>query len=405
MTKKIIVAAEMYSNNLGDGIIFDAINKLITDVSYNKINIEALDLSGKEIFSINPCSYIEKQEKKSKLKTLLSRFKLVKKIYFFTSWILKDKSTVKLKWSKIIKESDAVIIGGGQLITDENFYFPPRLYLVYKLCKIHKKPLAIFGCGVGNKWGFFARRTYSKVLNYADFVSTRDNISNEKIQTLGINSIHHSDPAFYLSSNNNDNDNDNNIYFNIQSPSDFRYFVPTLKNMTDNEYYFFWINLITEFNQLGYKITLHTNGHPQDIKTINLIYSLYEKSHPTSMLSILEPAKTPNELITQLKNCTMLISTRMHAGIIAYSMLNKVIPISWDRKVNNVWAEFGTPDIPISPTIFINGISAKDLLNKLNNSKENQIKLLDNNLLILKKYMKECLFSINIEKINCDMKK
>src|SRR5690606_28768926 len=77
-------------------------------------------------------------------------------------------------WESLIGNADAVIIGGGQLFTDNLFYFPIRIDLVVDIARRNNKPYAIIGCGVGKNISRQGVKIYERVVDQAAYVSLRD---------------------------------------------------------------------------------------------------------------------------------------------------------------------------------------------------------------------------------------
>ena len=49
----ILLIGERYSNNLGDGVIYDTVENIIKDFAVKNLNIICLDISGKSKYTIN----------------------------------------------------------------------------------------------------------------------------------------------------------------------------------------------------------------------------------------------------------------------------------------------------------------------------------------------------------------
>ncbi|EMI2316016.1 polysaccharide pyruvyl transferase family protein [Providencia rettgeri] len=367
-SKKILIIAEVFSENLGDGVIYESLRNSIIK-NHPKYIINKIDLSGNKDW----CSHISTSTSTSTSTILLQKLKkipILKKIYYTYNWYAKTQKACFPDWVFQIKNSDAIVIGGGQLFTDNNFGFPPKIFDVYRLCKKYKKPLYILGCGVGDHWSLPAKFMYQKVINYARFISVRDESSRKNIfKYTKVNSVTHPDFGFSINRNNLiSKENEGSIlYLNLQPLEDFKYFVPTLKELTESAYFDFWENII-KVCYCNYQISLITNGHIDDY---NVVVRLYNRLLANGYEKVtLQPRATkPDELIEQIKNCNYIISTRMHAGIIAYSLGKCVIPISWDQKVNNVWLEMtNRSDIVLDSSVLNKKLTLSEIESLFNNS-------------------------------------
>jgi polysaccharide pyruvyl transferase WcaK-like protein len=341
--KRIAVCGEIYSANLGDGVIFESIEHLLFK---KDIIAVPLDLSGRTSWGkdvINKESVAHNNLLKKIPRFLIRKSKFLSRSYSLINWTAYNRKKRKYLWEETIKSCDSVIIGGGQLFTDINFGFALEIFEIYKIAKRYKKPLAIFGCGVGEGWGSTARLMYKNIITYASYVSVRDYHSKEIILSYISNSVPidvHPDPAFIVrklySKQESVFNNQSVIGFNIQPALHFRIFVPELINLSDEDYLNFWFKLIRGACLSGKKAVLLTNGDHNDFSEIEkLATKLANEGLSTQILS---RPKTPEELIHQLDNIPWLICTRMHAGIISYGLNNSIISIAWDKKVSNVWS-------------------------------------------------------------------
>lgn len=339
--KRIAVCGEIFSSNLGDGVIFDSIKYLLS-----KHNIEAvpLDLSGRSKWQ--PPSPLHNDNVSTGMKGLILQplvrnSSKLRRSYSYIKWYSVSKRISESKWDNIISSCDAVIIGGGQLLTDIDFGFPPKIYEIYKIAKRLKKPLAIYGCGVDGPWSIPAQHMYKKTLEYAKYISVRDAYSREIIlKNIGNKSPVevHPDPGFiaFYAYNESIQKSENIIGFNIQPVSHFRAFVPSLKRLSEESYVNFWVRLIQGAYAEGYEPLIITNGDNNDFLQAKSVQS--ELFNLGIKSEVLPRATSPSQLIQQLSPIPILVSTRMHAGIIAYSLGSKVFAISWDKKVKNVWS-------------------------------------------------------------------
>lgn len=338
--KRIAVCGEVFSSNLGDGVIFESIKYLL---SKNNIEAVPIDLSGRNYYKNekNSNDYNSNSIRK-RLQPLIRSSSTLRRSYAMLKWYSLSKKKYIKHWEDVILSCDAVIIGGGQLFTDIDFGFPPKVYEIYNISKRFDKPLAIYGCGVDEPWGLFAKYMYEKILGYAKYISVRDYYSQNIFLKSSVSCITvnvHPDPGFMSGQVYNEHvqkSSTDTIGFNIQPVSHFRAFVPSLKKITNEEYVNFWVQLIKGAYYGGKTPIILTNGDEDDFKQAQFISS--ELSKQGVQIKVLERAISPIQLINQLRDIPILISTRMHAGIIAYGFGSEVLAICWDKKVKNVWA-------------------------------------------------------------------
>ncbi|WP_272580775.1 polysaccharide pyruvyl transferase family protein [Providencia sp. PROV266] len=386
---KILIVAEVFSENLGDGVIFNSLKNRILK-NYPNAKIDKVDLSGNLDWQEYSSSLNNKQlvsNKKNSVIQFIKKINIIKKCYYAYNWYALTRPKCLPHWKEKIKQADHIVIGGGQLLTDSNFGFPPKIFDIYLLCKKYNKPISIIGCGVNKHWGIIAKLLYTRVINYCTSISVRDSVSKSRVLTYtGKDVCCHPDLGFTIQSlDNKTNQKENypklsackkSLYINFQPLEDFKFFVPSLSSFTEEQYLNFWEHLINRCKE-KYNISLITNGHPSDYNVISKLYNQLKKNGHND-ISVLPRATRPSELIDQIKQCDCIISTRMHAGIIAYSLGKKVLPISWDDKVNNVWFEMvGNNTFVLAPSIFRKEITLSEIDDLFNNAQIEQEKNLE----------------------------
>ncbi|UTF50098.1 polysaccharide pyruvyl transferase family protein [Desulfomicrobium sp. ZS1] len=350
---KIAVFSECYSHNLGDGVIFDSISFLLSNFGIEAVPI---DLSGRESCSASMVQEIDASLftfVRNVMRVPIRRYGTLRKLCSTSKWYLYDMQKTHDRWSHIIKSVDAVIIGGGQLLTDIDFGFPPKIFKVAKLAQYYKKPLCILGCGVGSTgWSLVARNIYDYVLRRAEYISVRDEDSLNMIRNRLPSSVKvnlHPDVAFMINQfqNYSLNLSDNKVVgFNFQPLLNFKKFLPSFNSLSNDTYLNLWVRLIQGACVAGYRPVIVTNGHPLDYETAR---SVVDRLNASGFQVVLADRPLSSEaLIRQLADLPNLLCTRMHAGIISYCLGNKVIPISWDPKVVGVWSNVGLEDLVVS---------------------------------------------------------
>ncbi|MCO8048561.1 polysaccharide pyruvyl transferase family protein [Acinetobacter towneri] len=271
-------------------------------------------------------------------------------------WYFSIKAKSDQYWESLIETSDGVIIGGGQLITDNTSFFYPKLNKIVEIAQRNNKPFAIIGCGVGENIGSYARKKYKNILNEATYVSFRDRGSVKKIQAYLNNKISlqvYPDLAFALKVPmlNNVTSSQNILCgFNVIPLSFFKKFDSSLEDMSEAEYLLFWKRLAQGALNTGMKIALMSNGNPGDHEQAKMVYQSLLASDIDVIL--FDRPEQPNELYKQIRMVNYLVAMRMHAGIIAQAFGKSVATLAWDQKIPDVWSVIGGADIVIDSSIF-----------------------------------------------------
>lgn len=343
--QRVAVFGETHSSNLGDGVIYDCMSYLFGKHGVTTI---PMDLSGRPDSTSIDSTRTEVNEPSDLRKLVRKPFQSYRhlgRLHSTLDWYVLKRKRQGRQWSNAIMSCDAVVIGGGQILTDRFFRFPPRIYEVARLAKLHGKPLALFGCGSDPNWGYLASKLYSKVLQQAVYVSARDQNSASFLSDYVSNDVSvdvHPDPAFVvgrLSPKFMDLDQNDILGVNLQSANDFRRHVPSLSALTDNLYFEFWAKVLIGASTSGRHVRLLTNGSWDDYATAR---KLLAHLHNKGVAIELEPRPVcVNELVEQISKLSSMVSTRMHAGIVARGFGKNVAPISWDPKVLGVWQQVG----------------------------------------------------------------
>ena len=364
---KVLIFGEFYSPNLGDGVIFDCEEQLFTACG---VSVVAVDLSGRVCWEHKIPN--ENPQKAGLLRRfarrLLLRSRTLRRINSGLQWYFISRKKLSKLWEAQIQEADAVVIGGGQLLTDIGFGFTPKIYEVSKLARRSGTPIAFFGCGVGaDGWSYLARQLYKRVFEDAKYVSVRDAPSAHMLRSQVVLTCPfevHPDPAFYLPKPAPDAVSQTHtqtqskaqvkkysIAFNLQPAADFRLFVPELKQMSELEYLDFWYKLIRGARAENNTAIVLTNGNPTDYLIASKLVQMLRDNG--IYVDLGERPLTPEDLLEQLGSTSRLVCTRMHAGIIAHGLGASVVAISWDKKVNGVWDAVGCGENVVPATVLL----------------------------------------------------
>lgn len=349
--QRVAVFGETHSSNLGDGVIYDCISYLFGKHGVTTIPV---DLSGRSEPASVDGTQTEINEPSALRKLVRKPFQSYRQLgraHAALDWYVLKRNRQVRQWSNAIMSCDAVVIGGGQILTDRFFRFPPRIYEVARLAKLHGKPLAIFGCGSDSRWGYLAAKLYAKVLQQAVYVSARDQSSASLLREHVSSDVSvdvHPDPAFVVGRLNPelvDSVQNDVLGVNLQPATDFRRHVPSLSALTDNQYFEFWVKVLLGASTSGRHVRLLTNGSWEDYSTAQKVISqLHNSPHIKGKEVTIELEPRPlcvNELVEQISKLSLMVCTRMHAGIVARSLGKSVAPISWDPKVSAVWTQVG----------------------------------------------------------------
>lgn len=356
--KRVVVAGEIFSSNLGDYAIFDSLNSILISKG---IEVIPLDISfRKDFIEILPVQTSKVSLSKKSWKILfpkkIKHNRFIQHLITRLMWYFSIKSKSYQYWDELIKYSDGVIIGGGQLITDNNSFFSPKINQIVGIAHKYNKPFAILGCGIGENLGIQAKKNYKEIFSKAAFISLRDEKSKRKVNSFIDKDIAvnvNPDLAFALDKQKliqKPADKKLICGFNIMPFSLFKEFDSSLKDIDEAQYLNFWKKLAEGAIKAEMQIFIMTNGNLQDYEQAKIIYEMLLENNIEATL--LDRTIQPSTLYEQISKIDCLIAMRMHSGIIAKAFGKKVAVLVWDQKIPDVWSVVGGQEMIIESNIF-----------------------------------------------------
>ncbi|KKA44116.1 polysaccharide pyruvyl transferase family protein [Salinivibrio sp. KP-1] len=236
-----------------------------------------------------------------------------------------------------ISESDCILFCGGGYFSE-----PPgnsfkwaisrykSLFKYATYCKIKKIPYSIIGVGAGPINSFVARKVISHVCSGAENILLRDNESIKAIKNLNqnynlievsdlvlsINDIYELGPVY--------NSVDKiGVHLTLNGREQIK---PILKYVKENKnsYDFYLIeDNPGEYDRLCYEYT--------DIK------ELFADKYITY--------KSIDEFVSQIHSFDMVITSKLHVGIVAAALNKKVCSLPYHAKVKRLYDEFDRSDV------------------------------------------------------------
>lgn len=338
----IIFISRYGSTNLGDELIVREMEKLISDNGRNTIQrfnnnfryFPNLEVAFKHS-TLYPDSHLNKNLIKTIYYSRIRKSFLIAKARNFFNKRKADKNPNISTFLAELEKSDALIIGGGNLVFDLEDHSESAYYLNIPISKAKKIdiPVAIMDVGIGPFQTDLQLMRTREVLEQTDFISVRDKKSYNLISSLKKPKIYQSiDPITLWN-------NEDVISKNIESKA-IAISVMNVKlgEHTDSIYNNYLNNLL--------KIALYLNQTYQ-----KKIY--FFCTEVTDLVALEDLKKIVNnrnlvlhdinfveevslESISNIYNSIQgVIGTRMHSLILAYSHNVPFIGISWQEKVTS----------------------------------------------------------------------
>lgn len=342
MSLKVLVIGELYSENLGDGVICENVKHLLEEFGDN-VDVDLLDLSGRDEFNMIsvPETKVEyKTGYKAKLKQYFAENKQsVVKPIFDRIVYSREKVVYKAKLdsikNKIDKDYDLAVFAGGQLFLD---YFLIYMEAVMEVLESRNIPVIFNAAGFGSIVNNYKLSKFKQLLEMKNVVSITvrdyvDEVNDTILKDNPIKATQTSDAGLWSKETYGISDDRTSqkvglgvIYRNDQE------FMLKQKDLL--------LNVIKELdtNQMDWE--LFTNGGLEDQA---FAQDLFKEIKSESKKLAVRP-KTPTELVELISSFTSIISFRLHSHIVATSVRVPSIAIFWDRKVNFFFETYGAAD-------------------------------------------------------------
>lgn len=342
---KIAVVGEIYSSNVGDGVISDTILHLIHQIS-SEIEVIHIDLSGRTANDVRLLGNSTASSKYAITRTFrefvesTSTLKLIK---IHLLWYAFRKRKYEKIWLGSLESADAVIIGGGQLINDNFHDFPLKLDAITSLISNKNKSMVFAYCGAGSKFSRIGGYLLKRSLSRAENLWLRDQASVDRVRNyFELSSELTSDPGLFASTVYSPKLNTEALIgVNIIDYEKVNaYHAGKKRFKTREEYIHLFIDLISLIKSAGYEVEVFTNGEKQDIRFAKVI--LEQTQQKNDMTFSLAPTPTsPSILMGNISRYKYVIATRLHASILAASHHTPLIGLVWDDKVRAFYKSIG----------------------------------------------------------------
>jgi polysaccharide pyruvyl transferase WcaK-like protein len=354
MTKTLYVGI-FSGQNIGDLVISNQIVNFIQKEGLhvdliNFITLEQVENATTEIRFNNNISPHQK------IKKILLNMKITSEIYTKNSKIIldiysiyKESFTYYLyplffrEYIKIIDNYDFVCIGGGNLLmtlNNNSYSWAIKINRLIKIAKDKRKKVFIISVGAGPILSQKANRLFSESLNMADYITVRDENSKRLLEdTLNVKRkiLVSGDPALLLDNVRKKVLNRKNINVAISIiPFGKRDFF-NLEWYKDSNYYMdMYEKLITYLHKRNPNFVFHLfSSAYTDYEIIPQLEKHIKETNKEITEDNLKVVyvKSADDLLKFYQSQDLLIGTRMHSLIIAFTQSIPIIAISWQGKV------------------------------------------------------------------------
>lgn len=344
---KVVVCGEANSQNIGDPIIVDSCSYLLKKVNPH-VDISVLDISYRSPINFNNKSVNSSQHSYLKLirrliNKSMKKLSVINKANNLIKWILIERSNAYNTYTNTLKDASVLVIAGGQLLMDNDLYYPLRINALVKTAQKYNVEVIFNSLGVEESrktsygyWLFKQALTSQCVKK----ISTRDNLDflNSYLIGNGIKAKITPDAAIYSADTYGVNKfkESNVVGLGLISPSAYK---NVYKRTRDKQYYIdeselksFWVDLIKFLNSNGIEWKIFVNGSEPDYEFAKEVALNFVGKEEINNV-ILDRPSSSYQLIKQVSQFRLILSHRLHSHIIAYSLGIPSVGFLWDKKV------------------------------------------------------------------------
>lgn len=323
--KKAVLISFFQSSNLGDIILS---KKLYDEINLKRDVIRIDFVSGKEIKITKDIIKFSNNNRATN-----NSFKEKLKKVRFIMELIDVKNTFKclraVNWEKVnrvIECCDDVIIGGGNMIMGLSYDFIFLFYKYILIAKKYNKNINVVCVGVGPFKNRIQKKVIKKALSGINNIFARDLISKEILdEIIGDIKVRVSGDPALLCDNFCTKENKEYIAISVY---------PHQKDKNKSLYYKYLSELADLIQKINDEFDKDIVLFSTEINDYEAVYDLYSqvKSKTKIELKIVE-IKSFDDLILLYNRTEILIGTRLHSIIIAYSQSIPIIGLAWQGKV------------------------------------------------------------------------
>lgn len=328
-----------YSANLGDGALGNCMEFLIGSCQPDRTIIH-LDMAGRTSFASSTA------EDRSTLMELFYRIPpFFRPLMTRAMWSAKMRKKLNVAWTEAAPAAPFdLVFGGGQMFSDFALNFPLKFNHVAKLALAQGANLAVTSVGVSRSWSGTANKLFETGLTSQSmrYLSVRDADSQTN---LGIHLPQLADkcrvtvdPAVWAAEAFGYNEalpksemRNKRIGLGISHPKELAAYAPDPKSFSSSTMINFWLELARGLVADGKLPVIFTNGAGEDEAFMSEVEARLQASQ-IAYEKVKRPLR-PAEMVATIASVSSLISHRLHANIIAYSLGVPSVALNWDPKV------------------------------------------------------------------------
>ncbi|WP_417493212.1 polysaccharide pyruvyl transferase family protein [Maricaulis sp.] len=347
-----VIAAVMYSPNLGDGAIATCIDHAIRQ-QFTGVEPGWLDLAGRTEFP--------RQAPKGRQAAIDLLARLPSPVdRLIGEQLIRHQVRSRLAplLARVLPSASALVVGGGQLLSDVHMNFPVKLAALGARSEQLEIPMVIHGVGVAQTWHPRAAALFGTLLGNRKLASvcvrdeaSRENLlrhAGEQFAPRGRLDIRVApDPAF-LARDAFDLHapaaTTGRIGLGVTHPSALQAHgdepAPSAQTVISN-----LAALASNLVATGFRPVLFTNGAFEDEAFLSMLRASGALAGLGSGFEVAARASTPADLAGLLAGFDGVIAHRLHANILSFALGGVPVGLAWDAKMRGFFDIIGEPGL------------------------------------------------------------
>ncbi len=350
---KVLVVGEIASRNLGDAAIFVTLRHLLQKRGFE---VTGLDLSrhhriGPQDFLPPGNGAARTGEEATGIRNLIMRAvpflpRFAKQgLVYLTKY--RASRTRARDWRDDAGKFDLIIFGGGALLMDNNWSFPLALRNMARSVKAGGGRYVCVGCSTGRRFSRQGKAWLKEFLDGADYIALRDRSSIGGLKRIGNYPAQvFADTALMTAAVVTDVPlpDSRSLGLNVMAPVQH----PRFTRQAYAAYFREMSNFVEAVGegQAGAweRIVIFSTGEPRDFDAAKDLAGLPAVQSAGVSVDLAPDPRTLDELCATIAGCGAIVSSRMHAGVLAKSYRRPLVALGWDEKVEGFCETLGIRD-------------------------------------------------------------
>ncbi|HUD27866.1 MAG TPA: polysaccharide pyruvyl transferase family protein, partial [Novosphingobium sp.] len=134
-----------YSPNLGDGLLSECLEQALVDLGAHP-DTQSIDLAARSSFGT------ASRSRSAQMRLLEALPAKVRQLAVRVPLAVETRRRWRPHYRASLVETDAMVIGGGNLLADIDLNFPTKIAIAIQEAALRQIPVYIYGCGVSRHW-------------------------------------------------------------------------------------------------------------------------------------------------------------------------------------------------------------------------------------------------------------